>query len=81
MQNADALDRREQDVDILKTHVVLDDEDEREKHAEEAEPESKVQSEVPSLEYKFHNQKMEEGQAKSENMSSSSGSDILQNIE
>jgi hypothetical protein len=63
---------------VLKTHVVLDDEDEGlEERAEEVEPESKVESEVPSQE----NQKMEEGNAKSENMISSSGSDILQNIE
>ena len=42
MQNADTLERRDQSLQILKTHVVLDDVDEREKHAEEAEPDSKV---------------------------------------
>ena len=42
MQHADALERRDDSLQILKTHVVLDDVDEGEKHAEEAEPDSKV---------------------------------------
>ena len=45
-ENTDALDRREESLPILKTHVVLDDEDEREQHAEEAEPESNIFSKI-----------------------------------